>query len=150
MEPLQNQHTLPLLIITPVMTALKAPSYSDVLPELLMTKDSKQAENVLILYLFWTRHWFSKKHFLILREAKALNKIHPSDMPQVGNQTRTTTCKECFLIGNNWLAAYQEISIYFVLQAWQHPIYDSTIVDKSLFSGIASELGISASTRKKQ
>lgn len=52
MEPLQNKHTLLLLVIIPVMTDLKALSYSDVLPELLMTEDSKQAENVLILYLF--------------------------------------------------------------------------------------------------
>lgn len=99
MEPLQNQHTLQLLII-PVMTDLKTLSYSDVLPELLMTEGFKQAENVSILYLFWTRHWFSKKHFLILREAKALNKIHPSDMPQLGDQKRATICKESFLIGS--------------------------------------------------
>lgn len=101
MVPLQDQHTLLFLIITPVMTDQKAQSYSDVLPELLMTEDSKQAENVLILYLFWTKHWFSKKHFLILREAKALNKIHPSDMPQPGDQKRVTTCKESFLTGNS-------------------------------------------------
>lgn len=99
MEPLQNLHTLLLTTTVPVMTDLKALSYPGVLPELLMTEDSKQAENVLILYPFWTRHWFSKKHFLILREAKALKEIHPSDMPQLGDQKRETTCKESFLIG---------------------------------------------------
>lgn len=51
MEPLQNPHTL-LPLIIPVMTDLKALSYPDVLPELLMTEDSKHAENVLILYPF--------------------------------------------------------------------------------------------------
>lgn len=41
MEALQNQHTLLLLIIIPLMTDLKGQSYSDVLPELLMTEDFK-------------------------------------------------------------------------------------------------------------
>lgn len=48
------------------MTDLKALSYPDVLPELLMTEDSTQAEKLLILYPFWTRLCFSKKDFLIL------------------------------------------------------------------------------------